>query len=194
MDRCAEVLQRCVPPQLNGKSRNRRPIFTRIIPAEWTLSLAIRHRGEFIGVIDLRRRRIPRSTSSDVEALPGLLRDLGLKAGDSYGETGSYILRPFQGHGYGTQARRAALTVALKYCGFGITVSESWPTNVASQAVSLSCGYTFLGTNHVGTNRVGNNGVGNEAQWCECIAPQTCSIVGPPRCTSTGGLRNWPRC
>ncbi len=132
-------------------------------PAEWTLSLAIRHRGEFIGVIDLRRRRIPRSTSSDVEALPGLLRDLGLKAGDSYGETGSYILRPFQGHGYGTQARRAALTVALKYCGFGITVSESWPTNVASQAVSLSCGYTFLGTNHVGTNRVGNNGVGNES-------------------------------
>lgn len=144
--------------------------------SEWTLSLVIRHHGEFIGVIDLRRRRIPGFASSDGEELRGLLRDLGLKAGDSYVETGSYILRSFQGHGYGTQARRAALTVAFTYCGFGIAVSESWPTNTASQAVSLSCGYTFLGTrpdaingasaaaeeNDAGGNDVGNNDVGNE--------------------------------
>lgn len=143
--------------------------------SEWTLSLVIRHRGEFVGVIDLRRRRISGSASSGGDELRGLLRDLGLKAGDSYVETGSYILRPFQGHGYGTQARRAALTVAFTYCGFGIAVSESWPTNAASQAVSRSCGYTFLGTrpdaingasaaeeNDAGGNDVGNNNVGNE--------------------------------
>lgn len=144
--------------------------------SEWTLSLVIRYHGEFIGVIDLRRRRIPPSDSSDGEELSELLRDFGFKAGDSYAETGSYILRPFQGHGFGTQARRAALTVAFKYCDFDVAVSESWPTNAASQAVSLSCGYTFLGTNHVGSNgvsataggsdvgknNVGKNNVGNE--------------------------------
>lgn len=143
--------------------------------SEWTLSLVIRHRGEFVGVIDLRRRRISGSVSLGGDELRGLLRDLGLKAGDSYVETGSYILRPFQGHGYGTQARRAALTVAFTYCGFGIAVSESWLTNAASQAVSLSCGYTFLSTrpdaingafaaeeNDAGSNDVGNNNVGNE--------------------------------
>ena len=171
MDRCAEVFQRCVSPEHDGNLGTGDPS-----SSEWTLSLVIRHRGEFIGVIDLRRRRIPGSASSGGEDLRGLLRDLGLKAGDSYVETGSYILRPFQGHGYGTQARRAALTVAFTYCGFGIAVSESWPTNTASQAVSLSCGYTFLGTrpdaingasaaaeeNDAGGNDVGNNDVGNE--------------------------------
>ena len=144
--------------------------------SEWTLSLVIRHDGEFIGVIDLRRRRIPRSAPSDGLELPGLFRELGLKAGDSYVETGSYILCPFQGHGYGTQARRAALTVAFTYCGFGIALSESWPTNVASQAVSLSCGYAFLGADRdalngdsattggsdVGNNDVDSDSVGNQ--------------------------------
>lgn len=171
MDRCAEVFQRCVSPEHNGKPWGRRPLLVRV-----DLGFGYPASRRFIGVIDLRRRRISGSASSGGEELRGLLRDLGLKAGDSYVETGSYILRPFQGHGYGTQARRAALTVAFTYCGFGIAVSESWPTNAASQAVSLSCGYTFLGTNHVGSNGasavaeesdadgsdVGNNNVGNE--------------------------------
>ncbi|QRQ64435.1 MULTISPECIES: GNAT family N-acetyltransferase [Corynebacterium] len=127
--------------------------------SEWTLSLAIRHHGEFIGVIDLRRRWISRSTYPEVEAFPVLLRDLGFKIGDGYVETGSYILRPFQGHGFGTQARRAALTVAFAYCDCDIAVSESWPMNAASQAVSLSCGYTFLGSNDGGSSGVGNEKV-----------------------------------
>lgn len=139
--------------------------------SEWTLSLVIRHHGEFIGVIDLWRRRIPGFASSDGEDLRGLLRDLGLKADDSYVETGSYILRSFQGRGFATQARRAALTVAFTYCGFSIAVSESWLTNAASQVVSLSCGYTFLGESRYGINGasatvggsdVGSNNVGNE--------------------------------
>lgn len=120
--------------------------------SEWTLSLAIRYQGEFIGIIDLRQRRIPCSASSDMATLPGLLRDLGLQAGDSYAETGSYILRPFQGRGFGTQARRATLTVAFQYCDFDIAVSQSRSTNAASQAVSLSCGYTFLDPNRDATS------------------------------------------
>ena len=57
--------------------------------------------------------------------------------------TGSWFTRSAQGHGYGTEARKALLSLAFDGLGAHRAESVAMHDNIASQTVSLRCGYRF---------------------------------------------------
>lgn len=87
---------------------------------DWALGLAVFRAGDPIGMATLRARdfRVRREVA-----------------------TSSWLGRPFQSQGYGTQARTALLTLAFDHLGATDAVTEVFPDNVRSQGVSRKLGY-----------------------------------------------------
>lgn len=89
-------------------------------PADWSLQLAVFHRGEPIGMQDLHATDFP------------VLRQVN---------TGSWLGRPFQGRGLGKQMRAAALHLAFAELDAQVAYSGAFLDNPASLAVSEALGY-----------------------------------------------------
>jgi RimJ/RimL family protein N-acetyltransferase len=63
--------------------------------------------------------------------------------------TGSWLGRPHQGHGYGTEQRAAVLEFAFRGLGAETAISGAVFPNVASQRVSEKLGYRVTGISEV---------------------------------------------
>ncbi|MFI1934913.1 GNAT family N-acetyltransferase [Streptomyces sp. NPDC020330] len=88
---------------------------------DWTLSLAVLHEGKVIGRQDLMGQRF------------GVRRET---------ETGSWLGLPYQGQGFGTEMRAAALHLAFAGLGARYAVSAAMTDNPRSLGVSRRLGYT----------------------------------------------------
>jgi RimJ/RimL family protein N-acetyltransferase len=88
--------------------------------AEWALGLGVFRDGEPLGVVTLRSRDFP------------VVRQVA---------TASWLGLAHQGRGYGTEARVGLLTLAFDHLGAQSAVTEVFPDNHASQAVSRKLGY-----------------------------------------------------
>ncbi|MFD7670632.1 GNAT family N-acetyltransferase [Streptomyces anulatus] len=80
---------------------------------DWTLSLAVLHEGKVIGRFGVRRQA----------------------------ETGSWLGLPYQGQGFGTEMRAAALHLAFAGLGARYAVSAAMTDNPRSLGVSRRLGY-----------------------------------------------------
>ncbi|ESU47978.1 GCN5-related N-acetyltransferase [Streptomyces sp. HCCB10043] len=87
---------------------------------DWTLSLAVLHEGEVVGRQDL------------------MGRDFGVRR---EAETGSWLGLPYQGRGFGTEMRAAALHLAFAGLGARYAVSAAMTDNPRSLGVSRRLGY-----------------------------------------------------
>ncbi|MFJ2024228.1 GNAT family N-acetyltransferase [Streptomyces sp. NPDC087897] len=87
----------------------------------WTLSLAVLHEGEVVGRQDL------------------MGQDFGVRR---QVETGSWLGLPYQGRGFGTEMRAAALHLAFAGLGARYAVSAAMLDNPRSLGVSRRLGYT----------------------------------------------------
>lgn len=87
---------------------------------DWTLSLAVLHEGKVIGRQDLMGRRF------------GVRRQA---------ETGSWLGLPYQGRGFGTEMRAAALHLAFAGLDARYAVSAAMTDNPRSLGVSRRLGY-----------------------------------------------------
>ena len=92
--------------------------------ASWRLLFAVVHGGVVIGSIDLVASGFP------------ALRQF---------ETGSWLGREHQGRGFGTEMRRAALTLGFDALGAEFATTAAWSDNAASLGVTRSLGYTEIG-------------------------------------------------
>lgn len=100
-------------------------------PSAWTLAFAAYKAGEFVGSIDMRgvgfaERRII--------------------------ETGSYVLRKFQGQGLGKRMRSLVAGYAFEYLDAREMRSKWHPSNEASAGVSKALGYQVVGRTEFGEN------------------------------------------
>ena len=93
-------------------------------PESWSLLLGVWHAGEPVGAQDVRGE------------------ELGSRG--SF-ETGSWLGRPFQGRGLGTEMRHAVLHLGFAGLGARVAVSGAFEGNVASQRVSEKLGYAEAG-------------------------------------------------
>jgi RimJ/RimL family protein N-acetyltransferase len=59
--------------------------------------------------------------------------------------TGSWLIKPTQGKGLGTEMRQAMLTFAFDHLGAKRCLSDYWHDNHASRRVSEKCGYRVKG-------------------------------------------------
>ncbi|MEV7112769.1 GNAT family N-acetyltransferase [Streptomyces anulatus] len=87
---------------------------------DWTLSLAVLHEGKVVGRQDLMGRGF------------GVRRQA---------ETGSWLGLPYQGQGFGTEMRAAALHLAFAGLGARYAVSAAMTDNPRSLGVSRRLGY-----------------------------------------------------
>lgn len=93
-------------------------------PLDWQLPL-IAYRGvDFVGTIDLRGVNF---------------------AQERVIETGSYVLKQFQGQGIGTRMRQIAASYCFGCLGANTLRSKWHPLNRASAAVSMNIGYVVTG-------------------------------------------------
>jgi len=90
-------------------------------PGDWTLNLAVFHRGQAVGQQTMWGRDL------------AVTREVG---------TGSWLGRRFQGMGIGTEMRAAVLHLAFEGLGAAEARSVAFADNVASLAVSRKLGYT----------------------------------------------------
>ena len=74
-------------------------------------------------------------------------------------QTGSWLGRPFQGLGYGTEMREAVLTLAFDGLGAEVAETEAFLDNVRSAGVSRSLGYEANGR-----RRLAPEGIAREIQ------------------------------
>lgn len=89
-------------------------------PDNWRLSWLIRHRGRVIGTQLLYADRF------------AVKREVG---------TGSWLGLPYQGRGFGTEARAAVLAFAFDHLGAVQARTSAWCDNAASLRVSAKLGY-----------------------------------------------------
>lgn len=94
-------------------------------PTNWSLNFLIRRDGQVIGV---------QGISADQFAVK---REV---------TTASWLGMPFQGNGFGTEARVAVLTMAFDYLGAVQARTTAWEDAFASQQVSRKLGYRPDGT------------------------------------------------
>ncbi|MHA7180995.1 GNAT family N-acetyltransferase [Arthrobacter sp. MDB2-24] len=99
-----------------------------VTAADWTLNFAVLHEERVIGVQDLAARSFP------------VLRRV---------RSGSWLTRSFQGQGFGTEMRAAALQFAFDHLGATSATSEAADWNRASLGVSRRLGYLPNGTSLV---------------------------------------------
>ncbi|MDN5919584.1 MAG: GNAT family N-acetyltransferase [Pseudonocardia sp.] len=97
-------------------------------PDRWSLHFVVRHDGAVAGVQSLTASRF------------GVLRDVA---------TGSYLGRPFQSRGLGTEMRAAVLAFAFDHLGATSARSEYLEGSVASCRISERLGYRRDGTARV---------------------------------------------
>jgi RimJ/RimL family protein N-acetyltransferase len=97
-------------------------------PDAWRLELAVFHEGGPIGVQTLRADRFA------VERVVA---------------TGSWLGRPWQGRGFGTEMRTAVLALAFEGLGAEAARSGAMIDNQASLGVSRKLGYAVVGTSTV---------------------------------------------
>lgn len=97
-------------------------------PANWTLTLAVFHDGEPMGLQDLGAENF------------AVLREV---------HTGSWLGKAFQGRGYGKQMRAAVLHLAFAELGAVVARSSAFTDNPASLAVSRALGYEPNGVSRV---------------------------------------------
>jgi RimJ/RimL family protein N-acetyltransferase len=93
-------------------------------PTSWTLNLITFHEGHPIGSQSLRAERFPTERVAD---------------------TGSWLGRPYQGRGLGTEMRTAVIELAFRGLGALAVTSGAMEDNVASIRVSEKLGYTEVG-------------------------------------------------
>jgi RimJ/RimL family protein N-acetyltransferase len=93
-------------------------------PASWNLQFAVLMEGAVIGVCDLMATHFP------------ALRQF---------TTGSWLGLEFQGQGFGTEMRRAALTLGFDGLGAEYAHTAAWHDNAASLGVTHSLGYEQVG-------------------------------------------------
>ncbi|MGH9299489.1 MAG: GNAT family N-acetyltransferase, partial [Acidimicrobiales bacterium] len=94
-------------------------------PDDWRLNLALVLDGELVGSQDLAATSFP------------LLRQV---------KTGSWLARPYQGRGLGTEMRYAVLHLAFVGLGAAEALSSAFETNARSIAVSRRIGYEADGS------------------------------------------------
>ena len=93
-------------------------------PTNWTLGLAVISEGQPIGIQDM------------------IGRDFAIRRAVA---TASWLGRPYQGGGYGTEMRSAMLTLAFEGLGAEVAESGYFPGNQPSARVSEKLGYTANG-------------------------------------------------
>jgi RimJ/RimL family protein N-acetyltransferase len=96
--------------------------------ADWTLDLAVFHDGVVVGIQSIRARDL------------AITREVN---------TGSWLGRPFQGKGIGTEMRAAVLHLAFEALGAQEATSIAFDHVRASLAVSRKLGYEPDGTDRV---------------------------------------------
>lgn len=94
-------------------------------PESWGLNWLIRYRGEVIGTQLLYADQFATT------------REVG---------TGSWLGLPYQGRGFGTEARAAVLQFAFECLGACQARTTSWSDNMASQRINAKLGYRPDGT------------------------------------------------
>ncbi|SEP63447.1 Protein N-acetyltransferase, RimJ/RimL family [Lentzea xinjiangensis] len=92
---------------------------------DWAICFIVRHEGRAIGIQEIGARDF------------GVLREVN---------SGSWLGREFQGHGFGTEMRIAVLQFAFDHLGARIARSAAWLGNRASNRVSEKLGYVHDGT------------------------------------------------
>lgn len=95
---------------------------------EWSLPLAVLLDGKAIGVQGLMAKHFPITRQVD---------------------TGSWLGLRYQGNGYGTEMRAAALHFAFDELGAEVATSQSFTDNAASIAVSRRLGYQDNGVDRL---------------------------------------------
>lgn len=92
-------------------------------PAHWSLDLAIVHKGQVIGSVDMRANDFPANRSI---------------------ETGSWIYYSLQGQGLGTLVRHAIAQTGFNHFGAAKLTTAWASSNKASAAVSANLGYATI--------------------------------------------------
>ena len=90
----------------------------------WTWLFKVSLKGKIIGSTNLHSQNF--STSRTVS-------------------TGSWLLREWQGKGFGTTMRLCLLQLAFEHIGATRAESEAWEDNIASRRVNEKCGYRVVG-------------------------------------------------
>lgn len=98
-------------------------------PSSWTLSFAGYLLGDYVGTIDMRAARFSERRSI---------------------ETGSYVLRRFQGQGIGKRMRAMVAAYAFEHLGARELRTKWHPRNAASAGVSRALGYELVGRTEFG--------------------------------------------
>lgn len=135
----------------------------------WRLLLAVFHDGRVIGQQNLSARdfRITREA-----------------------RTGFWLGRQFQGHGFGTQMRAAALHLAFGGLGAERVVSTAFAENAASRRVSAKFGYRSNGVRRLAVdgNLVEAHDAVITAQDWQDLTPQPTQVEGLDICRPLFGL------
>ena len=90
-------------------------------------------------------------------------------------DTGSWLGRAFQGHGYGREMRAAALAFAFDHLGARVATTEAFLDNAASAGVSRSLGYE-----ENGRGSLAPEGVARETQRFRMTVDRWRSQPRPP--------------
>ncbi|MET8181508.1 GNAT family protein [Streptomyces sp. NPDC005336] len=99
--------------------------------------------------------------------------------------TGFWVGQQFQGHGYGTQMRAAALALAFDGLGARRVTSTAFAHNTASRAVSRKFGYRPNGVHRVAVGDVAvdaHEEVLEQADWPTYAHRIPVAITGLPTC------------
>lgn len=99
--------------------------------SNWTLSFAAYVAGEYVGTIDMRAVNFAEKRTI---------------------ETGSYVLRKFQGQGIGKRMRTLVAGYAFEHLGARELRTAWHPLNLASAGVSKALGYQVVGRTEFGEN------------------------------------------
>jgi RimJ/RimL family protein N-acetyltransferase len=140
-------------------------------PGSWHLPLAVYLGGRPVGVQDMWASDFAR------------VRSVG---------TGSWITRAEQGHGYGTEARRAVLELAFGHLAAEEACTEYLDGNHASEQVSRKLGYTGNGQHLVHRDDTGlttEHRLRLDRQtWQASRDASPCTITGLTPCLAMFGL------
>lgn len=138
-------------------------------PQLWGLGLGVFLDGAPVGSVLLRAREFP------------VVREVA---------TASWLGLPHQGKGYGTEARAGVLTLAFDQLGAEAAVSEVFPDNHSSQAVSRKLGYEPDGISRDARGQealVSDRLRLTRSKWGSMPAPAV-TVTGFPACRPLFGL------
>lgn len=125
-------------------------------PADWSLEVAGFHRGEPIGLQEIRAAGFP------------TLREV---------HTGSWLGRPFQGQGFGKQMRAAVLHLAFAELDAAVAYSGAFLDNPASLGVSRALGYEPNGTSRIAPRGAAREQLGLRLTRHRWEAHQHCEVT-----------------